>query len=112
MSEVDHEGHIPDVTKEDMAAVTIAEFLAYLDERVVVHSCPTCTQNDWSIINDDVLSLGIPAFRKDGALVVPMPNVPVMGVACKHCGHIRSHALRMIAEWKLSKIHSPKSEEK
>jgi hypothetical protein len=53
--------------------------------------CPACATNDWTIIQGDQQTPGIPIFSEEADLATVAPHYPVVLLMCAHCGFLREH---------------------
>lgn len=85
--------------KRRIIDITLDEILHFLEAHVKNPQCPVCWSNEWTLINDPDLVLGIVSMHKDGTFPMPPRTVPVAAVGCDVCGYVRHHALGVIHTW-------------
>jgi hypothetical protein len=63
-----------------------------LQGKRVIGECPRCGTNAWST---DVLALPVHSYAVPGAQVSPS-DVPVFFLACRNCGWIAMHSVKIL----------------
>ncbi|WP_208280134.1 hypothetical protein [Massilia oculi] len=86
-----------------MNGITGEDIRDFVVEKVTIHTCPACAQNNWSVIGDEDHTISLMALHKTSGFAIPPPSIPVAAIACNNCGYIRCHALGLIATWKAQK---------
>lgn len=81
--------------------LTKADLLAYLSEKGVRAECYDCQRNDWAIWEDvdgTTVVLNVLGPARTGP--VGNPIIPVMIMACNHCGAVRIYTQFLVEKWK------------
>lgn len=73
----------------------------YLVAKKARGECPSCGQNDWSLVDPTQEGVTyLPVQNDPSTLVLGGPMIPVALMICKNCNFLRFHGLIAIERWK------------